>query len=116
MVYKEFRNGRIPFLIMRERATGSTFSVRCTQKGPGDQWAVKRCAEWIDRWGLAEVRLMIRSGGEPAIKAFRSAVKEARSGKTSFGTSPPRDPQSNGVAERAVKEAMRSDAPTQIGT
>ena len=36
MDYKEIRKGKRPFLVLRERGTGSTFGVRCSQKGPGD--------------------------------------------------------------------------------
>ena len=94
MDYKELHKGKRPFLVLRERATGSTFGLRCSQKGPGDAWAVKKCVEKIEQWGLAKERLTMRSDGEPAIKAVRVAIKQARQTETAFGTSPPRDPQS----------------------
>ena len=104
MDYKEIRKGKRPFLVMRERSSGATFGVRTQCKGDGDIWAVKRCNEKLSGWGLETVRLTIRSDGEPAIKAFRQAMKDDRKAETTFGTSPPRDPQANGVAERAVQE------------
>ena len=58
---------------------------------------------------------VLRSDGEPATKAFRHAIKDARSAKTNFGTSPPRDPQANGVAERAVKEVMSQMRRLKLG-
>ena len=50
MDYKELHKGKRPFLILRERATGSTFGMRGFQKGPGDAWAVKKCVEKIEQW------------------------------------------------------------------
>ena len=102
-------------MVMRVRGTGATFGVRCSKKGPDDKWAVKRCVEQIAEWGLTNVRLMIRSDGDNAIKAFRQAMCSTRVGSTLVGTSPPRDPQSNGVAERAVKELTGQLRRVKIG-
>ena len=102
--YKEVRKGKRPFLVMRERAFGATFGVRVETKGSGDPWATKRCIEKIADWGLSKVRICMRSDGEPSIKAFRQGIKDGRLGETLLTTSPPRDPQSNGVAERVVGE------------
>ena len=81
MDYKEIRKGKRPFLVMRERASGATFGVRCSSKGDDDSWAVKRCNEKLVDWGLSRVRLTIRSDGEPAIRAFRKAMKDGRAGE-----------------------------------
>ena len=104
MDYKELRKGQRPFLVMRDRKAWATFGARCLKKGPDDTWMVRKCVERIDSWGMKEAKLMIRSDGENAIKALRKAIVEERQGGTTVGTSPPRDPQSNGVAERAVRE------------
>ena len=50
MDYKELRKGQRPLMIMRVRATGATFGVRCSKKGPDDNSAVKRCVENIAEW------------------------------------------------------------------
>ena len=89
MDYKELMKGQRPLMIIRARATGATFGVRCSKKGPDDKWAVRRCVEKTAEWGLTNVRLMIRSDGENVIKAFRQAMCSTRAGSTLVGTSPP---------------------------
>ena len=76
-------------MVLRVRASGATFGVRCNKKGPDDKWAVKLYVENIAEWGLTNARLMIRSDGENAIKAFRQVMCSTRAGSTLVGTSPP---------------------------
>jgi hypothetical protein len=89
MYYKELRKGQRPLMVMLVRGTGATFGLRCNKKGPDDNWAVKRCVEQTAEWGLTNVRLMIRSNAENAIKVFRQAMCSTRAGSTLVGTSPP---------------------------
>ena len=103
--YKELRKGKRPFIVMSARGSGATFGVRANVKGDSDNWAVRKCVERLDGWGLKQVRITVRSDGEPAIRSLRQAIKDSREAETLFGTSPARDPQSNGVAERAVGES-----------
>ena len=89
-------------MVARERCTGATYGARCLRKGPSDQWIVGRVIEKLGDGGLAEVVLWVKSDGEPAIKALQEAIRLKRKQGTVL-SSPVRDPQCNGVAERAVK-------------
>ena len=104
MDYKELEKGRPLHIVIRERATGRTYGAKCLRKGPPDAWLVTRLAIKIGSWGLQDTKLWVKSDGEPAIKALQRAIGEERRSATELLNSPVRDPQSNGVAERAVKE------------
>ena len=102
--YKELVKGRPVHIVMRERATGRTYGVRCKRKGAGDEWIVQRLVARLNEWGLKECQLWVKSDCEPAIRALQVAVRDARGAGTHISNSPPRDTQSNGVAERTVRE------------
>ena len=65
---------------------------------------MRRLVERLDNWGLRECEIWVKSDGEPSIKALQAAIRDARTVGTHIQNSPARDPQANGVAERAVRE------------
>ena len=93
-------------IVVRERSTGSTYGVKCKRKGPSDEWVVRRIVETIDSWGLKNFVIWVKHDCEPSIRALQAAVRDARPAGTHLANSPARDPQANGVAERAVREYM----------
>ena len=106
MDYKEMINGRPVHIVLREKTTGTTYGVKCESKGAGDEWLVQRLVAKIDSWGLKDFNIWIKSDCEPAIRALQRAIRRARPGGVHLANSPARDPQCNGVAERAVREYM----------
>ena len=62
----------------------------------------KVCAD-LEEWGYGKV--ILRSDGEPAIRALKKKVKLRREGDTTLLEITPRaDPKANGEAEAAVRE------------
>ena len=59
--FKELANDRPPHVVMRMRTTGSTYGVKCSQKGPEDRWIVDRPADKLDTWGLKEFYIFVKS-------------------------------------------------------
>jgi hypothetical protein len=69
----------------------------------GDTGAIRDVVDTIDKeWGRG--RVLIRTDQENPIEAFRSAVVRAREGETVVEGAVKGDSQSNGRAEKAVKD------------
>ena len=104
----------ITTLVMRERPSGSTASIVAPAKGR-DDYVVRRIVETLKQWGNTKVKIIIRSDGEPAIKALVKMVQSSRElehavqtgvsiGGTVVEEAPKNDSASMGVAEKAVQE------------
>ena len=91
-------------LIMRDRDSVSTFGHVCEHKGASDKWAMDRIIDDIDSLGYTEI--ILRGDGEPALVQVMNEVKRRRHHSTILQNPPAYDPQSNGVAEKAVQEFM----------
>ena len=111
---KDDSAGAVTTLVMREKPSGSTASIVSLHKGRQEH-VVKRIIEKINQWGNEKVKIIVRSDGEPAIKALVRMVQASReleytvqTGGTVGGTiveeAPKNDSQSMGIAERAVQE------------
>ena len=101
--FKEFIKGKPVHVVIRERACGSTYGVKCLRKGPLDEWAVQRRVWKVENWELRDYELWVKGDGEPALRGLQQAIREARPAGTHVRNSPAQDPQANGVAERAVQ-------------
>ena len=113
MDYKEVRKGRPPLIIVKDQATKSTFCHQALRKGGSDQWLVKRVIRDIENTGHTAVTL--KGDGEPAMQDFLRAVKEQRNQPANIEEPPGNDPQSNGVAEKSVQDAMGQVRTLKLG-
>ena len=96
------RDDKFNCLIVRD--VTKTIYSHLTSKGIGDEWIVSMILRDIDELGHNEVTL--KCDGEPAIVQLLKKVKEKRVCNTILEHPPAYDPQSNGVAEKAVQEFM----------
>ena len=104
----------ITTLVMKETPTGSIVSIVAPRKGK-DDYVVRKIIDALKALGNQKVRIIIKSDGEPAIKALVKLVQQRRemehivdTGSARAGTlieeAPLNDSASNGGAEKAVQE------------
>ena len=72
------------------------------RKGMVSQHGADALEKDIEKMGYKEI--ILKSDGEPAIRAVQEEVKRRRIENTILENSPPGDSRANGLAERAVKE------------
>jgi hypothetical protein len=96
------KEGVRKLLIGREQGTKACFShlVRC--KGLGDEKIVGKVIKSIAKMGHTKIK--VKTDGEPSIVQLQEKIIEERKQETIPENPPAYDPQSNGVAERAVQE------------
>ncbi len=64
---------------------------------------VQWCLEVLEYSGYGGCRVTLRSDGEPAILAVKSAIARLREGRTALIEAPVRESKSNGATERAIR-------------
>ncbi len=104
----------ITTLVMKESPTGNIISIVAPKKGREDH-VVRKVLEALKWLGNQRVRLIIKSDGEPSLKALVRLIQQRRelehiaeTGVGNAGTlveeAPLNDSASNGAAEKAVQE------------
>ena len=102
---------KVTAIIVRDE-TKTIYSHLCMTKGATDDWVVDRIVSDIDELGHIEV--ILKCDGEPAIVQLLKKVKSKRISNTIIEHPPAYDPQSNGIAEKAVQEFMEQLRVTKI--
>lgn len=99
-----------PMILMHDEATGNQYMRAVNKKGLGDgtelEWLIKDMHEELKSWGHtggAGGRLILKSDGEPSIKAVRDALGRFHGGQITPEQPPPGESQSNGRVEQAGK-------------
>ena len=87
--------------VARDRKTQMLFAHVVPRKGMISQHGADAMEKDIEKLGYKEI--ILKSDGEPAIRAVQEEVKRRRTENTLLENSPPGDSRSNGAAERAVK-------------
>ena len=102
----EDHDDKITTIISRDRWTGVTKAHVVKGKGLADDWIIEQIVEDIASLGYTDIR--IRSDNENAIVLLLERVKALRDlrnvGKTLIEPAVPGQPQTNGVAEKAVQD------------
>ena len=96
------KEDRQDIIVARDKWTKMTWSMVVECHGNGDTKVAKELAKFIDELGYSKIER--KSDGEPALMDVVKRVKQIRAAETIPRNPPAHDPQSNGVAERAVQE------------
>ena len=95
-------------LALRSRRDGTTIALVVPKKGLPEEWVAARIAKTIDDIGLNDVTMIVKSDGEPAMKALRGAVSRIRRAENKTGVieeeAQRADSAGNGMIEKAVQE------------
>ena len=91
----------LPIQIMKHVQTKMICAHAVPRKGLMDIYGADELIDDIEQLGLKEI--ILKSDGEPALKAIREEVKHRREEKTILENSPVGDSRANGHAERAVQ-------------
>ena len=68
-----------------------------------------------DLENLGHTAITLKGDGEPALTTFMVAVKDQRAHRTLLEHPPAHDPQSNGVAEKAVQDVTAMVRTLKLG-
>ena len=90
-------------IVIKDEPTMTVSSYTVRQKGPGDNWVVKKIAKDMSERGRTKV--ILKSDGEPAMIAMQEATQKAREGQQIILNNPPAyNPEPNGACEKAVQD------------
>ena len=104
------RASEFPMLVMVDEETGNKYMRAVGRKGLGEgkemEWLIKDMSEELKAWGHPGgqgTELILKSDGEPSIKAVRDALARYHGGRITPEVPPPGESQANGRAEEAGK-------------
>ncbi len=89
-------------LVGVDQATGNFFAHNVVAKGLTDDWICKKIVKDLEELGRSDV--ILKTDGEPAIKAIQNRIQALRHGRTVPRNPPAYNPQSNGPCEKAVQD------------
>ena len=99
-----------PLIAMVDESTGERYARAAGHKGVGgngeQDWLIKDMVEELRAWGHAGGtggHIILKSDGEPAVKALRDAVGRYLGGRVVPENPPKGESQSNGRIEETVK-------------
>ena len=96
-----------------DQSTGNLFAHLVIAKGLIDDWICKRIVRDLEEFGKSDV--ILKTDGEPAIKAVQNRVQALRQGRTVPRNPPAYSPQSNGPCEKAVQDVTAQLRTLKIG-
>ena len=101
-------------IVGKDEPTGNVFAHYVICKGIADDWAAKRLVKDIEDLGRSSI--ILKSDGEPAIKALQSRVQALRGDARTVPRTPPAyNPESNGPCEKAVQDVTAQLRTIKLG-
>ena len=100
-------------IVGKDEVTGNVFAHNVIAKGLVDDWISKRVVRDLEEFGRSDI--ILKTDGEPAIKAVQNRVQSLRQGRTVPRTPPAYNPQSNGPCEKAVQDVTAQLRAIKIG-
>ena len=104
------RASEYPMIVMVDEGTGNKYMRAVAKKGLGEgkemEWLIKDMDEELKSWGHSggeESELILKSDGEPSVKAVRDALGRYHGGRVTPEQPPPGESQANGRVEEAGK-------------
>ena len=91
----------IAIQVAKDRRSRAVFAHVVPRKGVTHTHGAEELIKDLEKLGYDEV--ILKSDGEPALRAVQEEVRRRRGRTTILENSPPGESQSNGVAERAVR-------------
>ena len=89
-------------IIGKDEVTGNVFAHNVIAKGLVDDWICKKLVQDFEEFGRSDI--ILKTDGEPAIKAVQNRVQALRHGRTVPRNPPAYNPQANGPCEKAVQD------------
>ncbi len=100
-------------IIGKDEVTGNVFAHNIIAKGLADDWVCKRIVQDLEEFGRNDI--ILKTDGEPSIKAVQNRIQALRQGRTVPRNPPAYNPQSNGPCEKAVQDVTAQLRALKIG-
>ena len=100
-------------IIGKDEVSGNVFAHNVIAKGLTDEWACKKVVQDLEELGRSNI--ILKTDGEPAIKAVQNRIQAIRAGRTVPRNPPAYNPQSNGPCEKAVQDVTAQLRSLKIG-